>query len=64
MKKHILIVDIILVFIFILIIISKFINFPFVKFLQLSFFIFILIHIIQHWKVLFYSLKRILKTNK
>ena len=63
MKKHILIVDLILIILFVLIIISKFIDFSFMKILQFSFFIFIFIHVIQHWKIIFYSLKRILKSS-
>ncbi len=63
MKKHILIVDSILIILFVLIIISKFIDFSFMKILQFSFFIFIFIHVIQHWKIIFYSLKRILKSS-
>ena len=63
MKKHILIVDSILIILFVLIIISKFIDFSFMKILQFSFFIFIFNYVNQHWKIIFYSLKRILKSS-
>ncbi len=61
MKKHILIIDWLLITIFILIIISKFINLSFTKNIQLVFFILIITHITQHWKIIFYSLKRLKK---
>jgi len=61
MKKSILIVDWLLIIIFILMIVSKFINLPFTKIIQPIFFILIIIHIIQHWKVIVYSLKGLKK---
>ena len=61
MKKSILIVDWLLIIIFILIIVSKFINFPFAKLIQPSFLVLIIIHIIQHWKIIIYSLKKLKK---
>ena len=61
MKKSILIVDWLLIIIFILMILSKFINLPFTKVIQPIFFVLIIIHIIQHWKVLVYSLRRLKK---
>jgi len=44
---------------FILMILSKFINLPFTKIIQPIFFILIIIHIVQHWKMIFYSFKRL-----
>ncbi len=61
MKKNILIVDWLLIIIFILIIVSKFINLPFTKIIQPIFFVLIIIHVIQHWKVIVYSLKGLKK---
>lgn len=61
MKKNILIVDWLLIIVFILIIVSKFINLPFTKLIQPIFFILIIIHVIQHWKVMIYSLKKLKK---
>lgn len=61
MKKGILIVDTLLLLVFILIILSKFVVLPFVKIIQPIFFALIVIHIIQHWKIIFYSFKKVLK---
>jgi len=61
MKKSILIVDWLLIIIFILMIVSKFINLPFTKVIQPIFFVLIIIHVIQHWKVIVYSLKGLKK---
>ncbi len=61
MKKSVLIVDWILLIIFVLMIVSKFINLSFTNFIQPVFFIFIILHIIQHWKVIVYSLKGLKK---
>ena len=61
MKKSILIVDWLLIIIFILMVISKFINLPFTNVIQPIFFVLIIIHIIQHWKVIVYSLKGLKK---
>ena len=61
MKKNVLIIDWLLIIIFILIIVSKFINLPFRKVIQPIFLVLIIMHIIQHWKVLFYSLKGLKK---
>ena len=61
MKKNILIVDLLLIIIFILMVISKFINLPFTNVIQPIFFVLIIIHIIQHWKVIIYSLKGLKK---
>jgi len=57
MRKDILIIDWSLLLIIVLMIITKFINLPFTKIIQPIFFILILIHIIQHWKIILYSLK-------
>jgi hypothetical protein len=61
MKKNILIIDWLLIIIFILIVISKFSNLPFIKIIQPIFFILIVIHIIQHWRIIVHSLKRLKK---
>ena len=61
MKKSVLFVDWILLIIFVLMIVSKFINLSFTNFIQPVFFIFIILHIIQHWKVIVYSLKGLKK---
>ena len=61
MKKSILIVDWLLIIVFILMIASKFINLPFTKIIQPIFFVLIIIHVIQHWKVIVYSLKGLKK---
>jgi len=61
MKKDILIVDLLLIIIFILMVVSKFINLPFIRIIQPIFFVLIIIHIIQHWKVILYSLKGLKK---
>ncbi len=61
MKKHILIIDWLLITAFILILISKFINLPFIKIIQPIFFVLIVIHIIQHLRIYAYSLKKLKK---
>ena len=61
MKKNVLIIDWLLIIIFILMIVSKFINLPFTKVIQPIFLVLIIIHIIQHWKVIVYSLKGLKK---
>lgn len=61
MKKSILIVDWILILLLILIILSKFIELPFVKIIQPLFLVLIVIHIIQHWKILLFSIKNLIK---
>ena len=63
MKKIILIIDWLLIIIFILMILSKFINLPFAKIIQPIFFVLIIIHIIQHWKVIIYSFKELFKKD-
>jgi len=61
MKKSILIVDWLLIIIFVLMVVSKFTNLSFTKAVQPVFLVLILIHIIQHWKVIVASLKRLKK---
>ena len=61
MKNHILTIDLILIIIFIIIIISKFITLPFAKIIQPIFFALIIIHIIQHYKIIVYSFKKMFK---
>ncbi len=63
MKKNILLVDYFLIVAFIFIILSKFINFSFVKIIQPIFFVLIVIHIIQHWKIIIFSFKKLLKNK-
>ena len=63
MKKNILIINWLLIIVFILMIISKFINLPFVKIIQPIFFVLILVHIIQHWKMIIYPLKNLKKSS-
>jgi hypothetical protein len=60
MKKRTLIlaVDWLLIVTFAVIIASRFISLPFVNIVQPVFFIFILIHVLQHWRALAASLKR------
>ena len=64
MKKSIWIVDGLLITAFILMLVSKVFSLHFAKFIQPIFFILIIIHIIQHWKVIIYSLKGLKKNNK
>jgi len=61
MNKIVLIVDWLLIMIFILKIVSKFISLHFTKVIQPIFFVLIITHIIQHWKVILYSFKRLKK---
>ena len=61
MKKSILIADYLLIVIFMLIIVSKFIHLPFTKIIQPVFLVLIIIHLIQHWKVIVYSFKKLIK---
>jgi len=61
MKKNILIVDWLLVIIFVLMVMSRFMVFSLPRIVQPTFFILILIHIIQHWRVMLFSLKGLVK---
>jgi hypothetical protein len=64
MKNYNLTIDWILITIFTMIIISKFTTLPFVKIIQPVFFIFIIIHIIQHRKIIIYSFKKKFRNKK
>jgi hypothetical protein len=61
MKKSLFIIDWLLILTFILMVLSKFITMPFTKIIQPIFLGLILIHIIQHWKILVFSLKNFRK---
>ena len=61
MKKSFLIVDWALVILLILVILSKFIELPFTKILQPLFMVLIVIHVIQHWKIMWFSIKNLKK---
>ncbi|MBT4334602.1 hypothetical protein HOD61_02185 [archaeon] len=61
MKKSIIIVDLLLVGVLLLMPISKMMDLPIIKIIQLTFFILVIIHIIQHWKILIFSIKRLIK---
>ena len=56
MKKSIKIIDQLLLLVFLLIVISRIINFQFINLIQGIFFILIAIHIYQHRKVIIYSI--------
>ena len=60
-KKSFLIVDWALVILLILVILSKFIELPFTKILQPLFMVLIVIHVIQHWKIMWFSIKYLKK---
>ena len=64
MRKDIVIVDLILILTFILIVLSKIFNFTFQNILQPIFFIFIVIHILQHWKIIIYMTKNTFSIKK
>ncbi|OGY41938.1 MAG: hypothetical protein A2Y82_05095 [Candidatus Buchananbacteria bacterium RBG_13_36_9] len=59
MKKGILIIDWLLIIIFLLMILSKFVTLELAKFLQPLFFVLIIVHIVQHWKIVVNSLRKI-----
>lgn len=61
MKKSVIYVDILLLLVFMLIIISKFVNLSFEQILQPLFFILIIIYIIQHWRIIAAIIKNLLK---
>ncbi len=61
MMKSIWIVDWLMMVVFVLMLVSKVINLPITKVLQPIFFVLIIIHIAQHWKVIVYSLKGLMK---
>jgi len=56
--KNKIIIDWILLGLFVLIIVSKFITLSFIKIVQPLFFLFIVIHIIQHRKIILQSFKK------
>ena len=58
MKKHILVVDWLLILVFVLMIGLKVAGSSLANIVQPIFLVLILIHIIQHWKVIAASLKR------
>jgi fatty-acid desaturase len=60
MRKSILIVDWLLIIIFVIMVLSKFIDLEFASLLQPVFFVLIFIHIIQHWKIIVNSLKKLI----
>lgn len=64
MKKSILVVDWLLVIIFVLMVVSRFLAFSLPRIVQPIFFILILIHIVQHWRVMFFSLRGLVKKNE
>ena len=61
MVSFLVVVDVLLLFVFLLIIVGKFLVFPFMNFLQLLFFVLIIIHVLQHWKVVVGQLKGLVK---
>ncbi len=61
MKKSFLAIDLLLVVLLVLMILSKFIELPFVKIIQPLFLILIVVHVIQHWKILVLSIKNLKK---
>lgn len=61
MMKSIWIVDWLMIVVFILILGSKLIDLPFTKTLQPIFFVLIVIHLVQHWRAIVYSLKGFMK---
>ena len=61
MRKDILIIDWILLFLAVFMILSKFIKIPFSQILQPIFLILIIIHIIQHWRFFVSSIKKLFR---
>jgi len=61
MRKYILLVDLLLIAIFAFLVASKIINLPATKIVQPIFMILIAVHLIQHWKVLAASIKKMMK---
>ena len=61
MKKSIVIVDWLLLVIFILMILSNFVNLPFTKIIQPIFFVLVIIHIAQHWRFFYNPIKKLIK---
>ncbi len=61
MMKSIWIVDWLMIVVFVLMLVSKVINLSITKTLQPIFFVLIIIHLIQHWKVIVYYIKGLMK---
>lgn len=59
MKKSIIIIDLLLIITFVLILIAKATNASFITVIQPIFFVLVIIHIIQHWKILVRLVKRL-----
>jgi len=59
MRKYILFVDLLLIAVFIFLVVSKIITIPATKIVQPIFMILIAVHLLQHWKILVASVKRI-----
>ncbi|HHH78113.1 MAG TPA: hypothetical protein ENL18_02735 [Thermoplasmatales archaeon] len=61
MRKYILFVDLLLIAVFIFLVASKVITIPATKIVQPIFMILIAVHLLQHWKILVASVKRMRK---
>ena len=61
MKKSIIIIDLLLILVFLLILLSKFIILPFAKVIQPIFFVLLVVHIIQHWKIIVFMFRNLIK---
>ena len=61
MRKYILFVDLLLIAVFIFLVASKVIAIPATKIVQPIFMILIAVHLLQHWKILVASVKRMRK---
>ena len=64
MKNYNLIIDWMLIATFAMMVTSKFIAIPFARVIQPIFFILIVIHITQHFKIITHSIKKRFKTKK
>ncbi|MBR9680445.1 MAG: hypothetical protein GOU98_01315 [Candidatus Altiarchaeota archaeon] len=61
MKKSILIIDWLMILVFVVLVLSKFVGITTPAILQPIFMLLIGIHIIQHWKIIIASLKQLKK---
>ncbi|OQY66132.1 hypothetical protein B6D29_03110 [Microgenomates bacterium UTCPR1] len=61
MKKSVIWIDLGLLFVFIINILSNFIHFPFKQILQPIFFILIIIHVAQHWRIIITMIKNLFR---
>ncbi len=61
MRKYILFVDLLLIVVFVFLVASKIIAMPAIKIIQPIFMIFIAVHLIQHWKILVASVRKMMK---